>query len=742
MKKLVLIVGLLITWNTFWGQSVLLSGRIKNEVNSKGISGAIIKVKNSSDYETVTDKFGFFIFAVPEDTKELVVIAEDMEKKEVRLSQKDKDLGEVNILLKPKPDEEVYMMSLDELMDVEVEVATKKSTGIRETANIVSIITEEQIRNSGARDMIDLIQRYVPGFAFAAPEYSEGVIGIGIRGIMSYEGRFLLLIDGMEANEVKFGSVVFGNNYTLEHIKRIEIIRGPGGAVYGGYASMGVINITTYDNESENGGKVGWLITNTGKGFTHNNASFSANYSKNDFKVAFNGVYGNGGRSDRDYSDFFGNKRSLRGNSEVDIKSLGIRAKYKTFEFSTRVRDYHMTSIDLWDTLHNEKPIDQDFQDWLLHSSYKFKLGEKFSITPDFKFKRQFPWQMYAPEYEYVSRFATQQIGGGLNFDFVHEIISVSGGVNYEYEELKHARYIHPFEEQFKDGKKKLEYNNLSAYVQSILSTKIINVVAGIRWDKSDLFGQAFSPRVGLTKAFKWFHMKAIYSQAFRAPGGILPNRSTIKLVPETSNIIEFEAGVKLPLDFYFTANIYDVETINPLHSHETAEGLYIFENSGKMGVQGFEAVLKHSSKRFNAEVNFAYYQRKERDGDEHFLAPNNKTSFLAFSPIRVNSSITWYITKKITLTPSFSFFGEKSVITGIDDNTGEPTYGKDPDRMLFNLFFHVNDFLIDGLSLGIGGNNLLGEDFRYHVASESRHAAIPALDRNFLLKVFYSFKN
>jgi outer membrane receptor for ferrienterochelin and colicin len=51
--------------------------------------------------------------------------------------------------------------------------------------------------------------------------------------------------DGQEYNEILYQSVPYGNKFPLEQIARIEIIRGPGSAVYGGTAEFGVINIIT-----------------------------------------------------------------------------------------------------------------------------------------------------------------------------------------------------------------------------------------------------------------------------------------------------------------------------------------------------------------------------------------------------------------------------------------------------------------------------------------------------------------
>jgi outer membrane receptor for ferrienterochelin and colicin len=91
----------------------------------------------------------------------------------------------------------------------------------------------------------------VPGFAFGVDV--QGVVGIGVRGNWGHEGKVLLLIDGQRANELLYSTTQFGGHYPADLIERVEIIRGPGSAVYGGFAELAVINVITRTPESLNG---------------------------------------------------------------------------------------------------------------------------------------------------------------------------------------------------------------------------------------------------------------------------------------------------------------------------------------------------------------------------------------------------------------------------------------------------------------------------------------------------------
>ena len=102
------------------------------------------------------------------------------------------------------PDNPYLGLNIDELFQVKVEVGTIKAVNQREVPSIVSVITKEEIINSGAKDLLDVLTLFVPGVNFGTDV--EGVVGIGIRGFWSHEGKVLLMIDGQECNEDMFGT--------------------------------------------------------------------------------------------------------------------------------------------------------------------------------------------------------------------------------------------------------------------------------------------------------------------------------------------------------------------------------------------------------------------------------------------------------------------------------------------------------------------------------------------------------
>jgi outer membrane receptor protein involved in Fe transport len=60
-----------------------------------------------------------------------------------------------------------------------------------------------------------------------------------------FEGRFDLMIDGKEMNELLFSTLQLGNEFPVELIERVEVVRGPGSVIYGGSAELSVVNVIT-----------------------------------------------------------------------------------------------------------------------------------------------------------------------------------------------------------------------------------------------------------------------------------------------------------------------------------------------------------------------------------------------------------------------------------------------------------------------------------------------------------------
>jgi len=135
-------------------------------------------------------------------------------------------------------------LSLEALGELEVVTASKTPETLWQTSAAISVLTQEDIRRSGATSLPELI-RLVPGVQVARIDSDHWAVGV--RGFAdSFSKSLLVLIDGRSIYTPLFAGVYWGvHDVLIQDIDRIEVIRGPGGTIWGSNAVNGVINIIT-----------------------------------------------------------------------------------------------------------------------------------------------------------------------------------------------------------------------------------------------------------------------------------------------------------------------------------------------------------------------------------------------------------------------------------------------------------------------------------------------------------------
>src|SRR3984893_14731906 len=134
--------------------------------------------------------------------------------------------------------------SIEDLMNMEVTSVSKKEQKLSSVAAAIFVITQEDIRRSGATNIPDLL-RMVPGMDVA--QINANAWATSARAFNSqFADKLLVLIDGRAVYTPINGGVYWDTqDVPLEDIERIEVVRGPGGTVWGSNAVNGVINIIT-----------------------------------------------------------------------------------------------------------------------------------------------------------------------------------------------------------------------------------------------------------------------------------------------------------------------------------------------------------------------------------------------------------------------------------------------------------------------------------------------------------------
>src|SRR5271165_2467535 len=170
----------------------------------------------------------------------------------------------------PQPDpsapQSLKNLSLEQLSAIDVTSPSKEPTPAMRSPVAIFVITGDDIRRSGATTIPDAL-RLAPGVEVARIDGSKW--SIGIRGFGTRLSRdVLVLIDGRTVYTPLFAGTYWEVQDTLmEDIDRIEVIRGPGGTIWGPNAVNGVISIITKSSKDTQGGLISGGAGNVQQGF-------------------------------------------------------------------------------------------------------------------------------------------------------------------------------------------------------------------------------------------------------------------------------------------------------------------------------------------------------------------------------------------------------------------------------------------------------------------------------------------
>ncbi len=148
---------------------------------------------------------------------------------------------------------DLTQLSLEDLMSIEVTSVSKRAEPQRLAPAAVYVLTAEDIRRSGATTLPEVL-RTVPGLHVA--RLNANSWSVSVRGFSGqYANKLLVLVDGRSVYTPLFSGVFWESlDVMLEDIERIEVIRGPGGTLWGANAVNGVINIITKKASETTGG--------------------------------------------------------------------------------------------------------------------------------------------------------------------------------------------------------------------------------------------------------------------------------------------------------------------------------------------------------------------------------------------------------------------------------------------------------------------------------------------------------
>ena len=152
---------------------------------------------------------------------------------------------------------ELAQMSLDDLLRVEVQGASRYAQPLADSPASVTVIEQQELQRHGYRNLSEALSS-VPG-AYVSNDRNYSYLGVrGFNRPGDYNSRILLLTDGARRNDALYDQAQLGNESPIEldWVKRLEFVSGPASAVYGANALFGIVNAVMLDGGDINGARL------------------------------------------------------------------------------------------------------------------------------------------------------------------------------------------------------------------------------------------------------------------------------------------------------------------------------------------------------------------------------------------------------------------------------------------------------------------------------------------------------
>ncbi|TRX02153.1 TonB-dependent receptor [Flavobacterium gawalongense] len=692
MKKSLLII-LVLTVNIAFAQRIV-TGVITDKTN-RPIESVKVSVKNT-DLKTFTAATGAYSIEVPAAYGTLEFAKENFKVQVVEITD---DVVDLNMTL--IADTDLFELSLDELMNIEVITASKKSENKKIAPATIYVVTEKDIIENGYTDLTSLLEN-VPGVvAIRTDHFAFG----GQRGFLSNFSQTLLLVNGREMQNLIASETFIATQFATHNIKQVEILQGPASALYGANALVGVINIITKNDSAD------FNATEYHAGIgTQQTQSHSIVFGKNlnDFRISGSFRYF---RSDLwDYKDFI--KDTINFRQGVPAKafpvnqqfeqtswSLPYAAKISYKGFYVGIEGYELRGSRGLENITLDYKAQYDYRQLALYYAGMDKvITAKLKINTELQFYKERFWGLntsfnkaiydtlvkngHNPDlpltdqeiqenfmdiYSQQSSSGSKRYKGNIQLNYVpSQTLSIIGGYTFDMFDLlgialstdrlnpdfNETRSIDnsmrkPFFRQYK--------NSLFLQLQKTLFDKFYLTLGG-RFDYHNIYKSIFTFRSGLVYTpFQKTSIKFLFGQAFREPtifelGNLSINNKTATIDPVRMNT--FEIGINQSFTSNLVMNIvaYKNTATNFIEPAATTS----FRNSDKViNVFGIESQLFYKIGKIRTEIGYSYVQK---DADDYAGA---STVNLGVYKHRITGGLTYNATDTFTINSRINYYSE-----------------------------------------------------------------------------------
>ncbi len=611
--------------------------------------------------------------------------------------------------------DELFDVSLAELLDQTVVTATKSEQKLSDTPATVRVVTAQQIRERGYRTLDDALAD-LPGLQFRNIQGFNNYVFM--RGAPNQNNLILLLVDGVKVNELNSGGFYSGGQFNLENVKQIEVVYGPGSALYGTNAVSGIINIITWSPRDE-AAKGSRLSLGVGSFDTQRGSFRTAYYdAERDLGYSFSGMAGTtekadlrGERGDYNWTDGMENfEDDFAFDGKLCWQDFTVGFLYQDKQAS-RTTNYqavgdikfdrntlwHVTFMNIW--LRHEADITERLT---LNSLAYYRDTTVHDDTIGFIDRANGG----APGRQAGYFRPNTQVGVEEQFSYrVTDRLQLDAGLVWEKERLSEGfsrtnSLAQAQDPPTPDDPNKLAEHLVSAYLQSqVRVSDGLELTAGLRVDDSTAYDDVATPRCGLVYHREKLTAKLLYSEAFRAPKPWDYNfgAGNSGLRPEEMQSYEASLEYRFGPSLHAGLALYHNE-ISDLLTFDAAANRW--ENQGSGTTTGLELTADYTWRTLVATVNYTFNDSEDDDGE---MIPE-------IARHDANIGLTCPIGEHWKLNTRCEYLGRRKN-TGIAATTGSDRLD-DAFVVHTNLNFHLRDWDVD-----LGVHNLLNTTY-YHTSN------------------------
>jgi len=522
-------------------------------------------------------------------------------------------------------------MSLDSLMNIPITAASKHEQTTLEAPASVTIISAEDIRAYGWRTLEDALNS-VRGF-YLTDDRNYSFLGVrGYQRPSDYNNRVLFLLNGHALNEMTQGQPPINRLFALDLglVDRIEVVRGPGSAVYGTNAMFAVINVVTKRPQLFPGPHAGVTATSPGGVGAFVNLGTS---TSNGLGIAFS-AQASDQRGDDLYLKAYDDSVTNNGVAErLDWERtqgafLGVNYGQLAFNAYIMARWKGVPTATWYTTFNDSRSKTEDTYAGMFieHSaplSSSFLLYSKAYLN-SFHYDGLYPYEPESPDNpDYLNeRRAGVELRGDWSPLAYEQVIFGAELANH----FTNDYWSGTSEEVISDEKH--PYSDFSLFAQNEyqLNENVI-LTAGLRQSWYSLGWRALVPRAAFVfLPNQQSSLKLLYGKAFRAPAMTEAyywypeqSKSNPDLQPEKIRTLELNAEYRLIENLNSSVSVYDYVVSDLINTVlDESDGLTVYRNTGEAEGQGAEIELNYRSDQgIGGYANWAYQVALEEPGDD-----------------------------------------------------------------------------------------------------------------------------